>query len=66
MPKDPSKYLDYLFNPRTVAVYKASEKLDYFFMGFKEHKFDTNKLYLINPEKEEVFGLKCLKNFRLL
>ena len=63
MTRDTSKYLDYLFNPRTVAVYKASEKLDYFFMGFKEHKFDTNKLYLINPEKEEVFGLKCLKSF---
>ncbi|MHA2006073.1 MAG: CoA-binding protein [Promethearchaeota archaeon] len=63
MMEDNYKYLDYLFKPRTVAVYKASEKLDYFFMGFKEHKFDTDKLYLINPEQEEVFGLKCLKSF---
>jgi acyl-CoA synthetase (NDP forming) len=63
MNKDSSKYLDHLFKPRTVAVYKASEKLDYFFMGFREHKFNTDNLYLINPEIEEVFGLKCLKSF---
>ncbi len=64
MTTDTTNYLDFLFNPRTVAVYKASEKLDYFFMGFKEQKFNTDKLYLINPEKEEVNGLKCFKSLK--
>jgi len=64
MTTDTTNYLDFLFNPRTVAVYKASEKLDYFFMGFKEQKFNTDKLYLINPEKEEIYGLKCFKSLK--
>ena len=59
-----TNYLDFLFNPRTVAVYKASEKLDYFYVGFKEQNFNTDKLYLINPEKEEIYGYKCLKSIK--
>lgn len=55
--------LDALFNPRNIAIYKASEKLDYFLMGLREHKFQADKLYLINPEVEIVFGQKTLKTF---
>ena len=42
--------IDILFNPQNVAIYKASEKLDYFLMGFKEHKYNDSKIYLINPD----------------
>ena len=59
--ENPNK-IDILFNPRNVAIYRASEKLDYFLMGFKEQGYDTNKLYLINSDVEEVLGLKCLKS----
>ncbi len=64
MTTNTSNYLDFLFKPRTVAIYKASEKLGYFFVGFKEQKFNTDKLYLINPEKEEINGLKCYKSLK--
>ncbi|MFW9879255.1 MAG: CoA-binding protein, partial [Candidatus Thorarchaeota archaeon] len=59
MTTDTTDHLDFLFNPRSVAIYIASKKLNYFFMGFKEQKFNTDKLYLINPEIEEINGLKC-------
>ncbi|MHA2119658.1 MAG: CoA-binding protein [Promethearchaeota archaeon] len=54
--------IDILFNPRNVMIYRASEKLDYFLMGFKEQNYDTSKLYLINPDVDKVLGLKCLKS----
>lgn len=54
--------LDYLFKPRTVAMLGASERFEYFFTGLKQLNFDHNNLYLINPRKEEVFGMKCYKS----
>lgn len=56
------KSLDILFKPRNVVIYKASEKIDYFLAGYKEQNYDINKLYLVNSEKEEIFGLKCVKS----
>ena len=55
--------LDALFNPRSIAIYRATEKLDYFLMGLREQKFQVEKLYLINPNVETVFGQKTLKTF---
>ncbi len=54
--------LDALFKPRNVAIFEASEKLWYFFMGLDEQKFDKNKLYLINPSIEELLNKKCYKS----
>ena len=62
MNRDNSNSLDILFSPRNIVIYRASEKLDYFLMGLKEQRFDESKLYLINPDKNEVFGMKCLKS----
>ncbi|MFW9783102.1 MAG: CoA-binding protein [Candidatus Heimdallarchaeota archaeon] len=54
--------IEILFNPRNIAIYKASNKLDYFLIGLKQQNFDMNKLYLINPSGEKVFDKKCLKS----
>ena len=54
--------LDYLFKPQTVAMFGASERFEYFFTGLKQQNFDHSNLYLINPRKEEVFGMKCYKS----
>lgn len=54
--------LDFLFKPRTVAMFGASERFEYFFTGLKQQNFDHKNLYLINPTKEEVFGMKCYKS----
>jgi len=62
MDADTYRTLDTLFNPRNIAIYKASNKLDYFLMGLREHNFRTDKLYLVNPELEEVFGQKTIKS----
>jgi acyl-CoA synthetase (NDP forming) len=56
------KSLDYLFKPRTLAIFEANEKLWYFLKGLKEQSFDESKLYLINPSKEHLFDLKCYKS----
>ncbi len=62
MDADTNRTLDILFNPRNIAIYKASNKLDYFLMGLREQKFRTDKLYLVNPELEEIFGQKTIKS----
>ncbi len=54
--------LNFLFYPRNVAIFGASEKLWYMVKGFEEHNFNKNKLYLINPSKGEIFGQKCYKS----
>ena len=56
--------LESLFKPKSVAIVYASEKVDYFIQGFKIMGFDMNNLYLINPSREKLFGLKCYKSLR--
>ncbi|KKN37245.1 hypothetical protein LCGC14_0765630, partial [marine sediment metagenome] len=56
------KSLDILFKPRNVVIYRASEKIDYFLEGYTEQNFDKEKLYLVNSELDELFGLKCVKS----
>lgn len=62
MSKDNNHSLDLLFKPKNIAIYTASEKLYYFIMGFKEHEYDLNNLYLVSPNNEELFGIKCIKS----
>ena len=64
--KKKDKNLDPLFKPKTVAIYGASERgsTKHFIGGMEIQGFDKNKLYLINPSKEELFGLKVYKSLK--
>ncbi|MFX1337805.1 MAG: CoA-binding protein [Promethearchaeota archaeon] len=64
--KKKEKNLDPLFKPKTVAIYGASERgsTKHFVGGLKIQGFDDSKLYLINPSKEELFGLKVYKSLK--
>ncbi|MFX1279341.1 MAG: CoA-binding protein [Promethearchaeota archaeon] len=62
MDPDVIKTINTLFNPRNVAIYRASEKLDYFLIGLKEQNFNPEKVYLINSSKDSLFGFKCFKS----
>jgi acyl-CoA synthetase (NDP forming) len=55
------KFLDALFKPRTIGIYGASERSRHFVGGIKNQGFDQEKLYLINPKREELFDLKVYK-----
>ncbi|MFX1259131.1 MAG: CoA-binding protein [Promethearchaeota archaeon] len=59
-----SNFLDFLFKPKTIAIYGASEKSKHFIGGLKIQGFNKNKIYLINPSKEELFGLKVYKSLK--
>ena len=54
--------LEFLFKPRNIAIYFASEKLWYMMKGLEEQNFNKEKLYLINSIQNELFGLKCYKS----
>ena len=62
MSKDNDHSLDLLFKPKNIAIYTASEKLYYFIRGFQEHDYDLNNLYLVSPNIDELFGIKCIKS----
>ena len=62
MDSDVIKAINILFNPRNVAIYRASEKLDYFLIGLKEQNFKPEKVYLINSSKDSLFGFKCFNS----
>jgi len=51
------KELEYVFNPRTVAVIGASESDD-FTQALMRTKM-KEKLFLVNPKHQEVLGKKC-------
>ncbi|MCK4686791.1 MAG: CoA-binding protein, partial [Candidatus Lokiarchaeota archaeon] len=54
--------LELIFNPRTVAVYEAKEKISFFFDGFKRQLFNLDNLYLISQTQEMLSGIKCYKS----
>jgi len=56
------KFLDALFKPRTIAIYGASERSRHFVGGIKNQGFDQDNIYLINPKRDELFGLKVYKS----
>jgi acyl-CoA synthetase (NDP forming) len=64
--KKKDKNLDPFFKPKTVAIYGASERgsTKHFVGGMEIQGFDKSKLYLINPSKEELFGLKVYKSLK--
>ncbi len=64
--KEKEKYLDPLFKPKTVAIYGASERgsTKHFVGGLEVQGFNKKNLYLINPSKEELFGLKVYKSLK--
>ncbi len=55
-------FLDSLFKPRTIAIYGASERSKHFVGGIKNQGFDQDSIYLINPKRDELFGLKVYKS----
>jgi len=60
--EDDIGFLDSLFKPRTIAIYGASERSRHFVGGIKNQGFNQDKLYLINPNKGELFDLKVYKS----
>jgi len=54
--------LDFLFKPRNVVIFEAKEKLGYFIGGFRSQGYNLDKLFLISPTKDELFGIKCHKS----
>jgi len=55
-------FLDSLFKPKSIAIYGASERSKHFVGGIRLQGFDQEKLYLINPKREELFDLKVYKS----
>ncbi len=55
--------LDLLFAPKTVAIYEAKEKFQYFIEGFKSQGFNLENLFLITPSYDHLFGIKCYPSF---
>jgi len=56
--------LDHLFKPKTVAIFGATEKSKHFMGGLEVQGFDKSKIYLINPSRDELFGLKVYKSLK--
>ncbi|MFW9894340.1 MAG: CoA-binding protein [Candidatus Thorarchaeota archaeon] len=54
--------LEYLFKPRNVVIYRATDSVGNFLKGFKRQNFDFNNIYLISSKLEEFMGLKCYKS----
>ena len=50
---------DVLFNPKNVMIIEAKEKVGFFISGFKRQGFDLSNLYLVSPNKEELYNIKC-------
>ena len=57
-----SKSFETLFNPETVAIIEAQDKISFFIEGFMRQGFNLKKIYLISTTKEEILGLKCYKS----
>lgn len=52
------QYFEELFNPQSIAIVGASEQNDFFIVPLLKFNF-PGKLYLVNPNRDELFGLKC-------
>ncbi|MFB0560018.1 MAG: acetate--CoA ligase family protein [Candidatus Lokiarchaeia archaeon] len=57
---DPAKYhyFEELFHPKSIAIVGASEQNALFLVPLLEANF-PGKVYPVNPNREEVYGLKC-------
>ncbi|MDY6865028.1 MAG: CoA-binding protein [Halobacteriota archaeon] len=54
---------DHIFYPKSVAVFGASPQIPYFIKPFIEPEY-SGKLFLINPNREEVFDQKCYSSLQ--
>jgi len=54
--------LEFLFKPRNVVIYRATNAVGNFIKGFKRQQYDLNNIYLISPKLDEFMGLKCYKS----
>ncbi len=54
--------LEFLFKPRNVVIYKATNAVGNFIKGFKRQEFDFNNIYLVSPKLDDFMGLKCYKS----
>jgi len=63
MTDDKASSLDFLFKPRTVAIYDARATARSFIEGFQAQGFDLENLYLVSSSEEEISGVKCYKSF---
>jgi acyl-CoA synthetase (NDP forming) len=52
------RYFEELFHPKSIAIVGASELNALYIVPLLESKF-PGKVYLVNPNREELFGLKC-------
>ncbi|MFX1375514.1 MAG: CoA-binding protein [Promethearchaeota archaeon] len=55
-------YLELLFKPKNVVIYRISKAVDFFVRGFKRQGFNLNNLYLVTPKEESFMGLKCYRS----
>lgn len=55
--------LDGLFHPKTVILYKASQRNQFFIEGFIRQGFDLKNLYIVSSKDSEILGIKCYDNF---
>jgi acyl-CoA synthetase (NDP forming) len=54
--------LEFLFKPRNVVIYRATDAVGNFIKGFRRQEFDFNNIYLISSKLDEFMGLKCYKS----
>ncbi|WXG39510.1 MAG: CoA-binding protein [Candidatus Freyarchaeum deiterrae] len=52
------RYFEELFHPQSIAIVGASEPNAFYILPLLESKF-SGKVYLVNPNRTELFGLKC-------
>lgn len=60
--KQLKKSIRALFSPKNIVILNASEKLWYFIEGLEEQQFPREKIFLINPKLEKLFGQKCYQS----
>ncbi|MFX0026246.1 MAG: hypothetical protein ACFE8M_07510 [Candidatus Hermodarchaeota archaeon] len=53
---------DLLFNPKTVVILEAKEKISFFIQGFKRQGFNLDNLYLISSSEDKIHDIKCYKS----
>lgn len=55
---------DLLFNPKTVVILEAKEKISFFIEGFKRQGFNLDNLYLISSSEDKIHDIKCYKSMK--
>jgi len=53
---------DFMFNPKNIMIYEATQKISFFVNGFIRQNFELNNLYLISPNFDSILDIKCFKS----